>query len=161
MLFTLFILFIVLPWIELMLLFRVGAAIGGVPTLGLIVLTGVLGASLTRLEGARALGAIRNANRRGEVPAQAILDAFLIFAAGLLLVTPGFLTDGVGFLLLVPSGRALVRWLLVEKLKKHAGVHFEVRTGATGPLRKDRGESAADPDVIDVPARELDDDASN
>lgn len=160
MMFWLFILFIGLPWIELWLLLRVGAMVGPAATIGLIILTGVIGASLTRLEGARALGKIRNSTARGEVPGAAIIDAVLIFVAGLVLITPGFLTDVAGFLLLIPQTRALTRTLLVSQLKKHAVYQVNVHT--QGQRRQSPGDRrSADPDVIDVEAHEVPDSDSD
>ncbi|MFW5803327.1 MAG: FxsA family protein [Verrucomicrobiota bacterium] len=158
MMFWLFILFIGLPWIELWLLLRIGAVVGAGPTIGLIILTGVIGASLTRLEGARALGKIRNSTARGEVPGTAIVDAMLIFAAGLVLITPGFLTDVTGFLLLIPQTRALIRALLVRQLKKHAVYQFNVNVHTQEQGRQSPGgRQSPDPDVIDVEAHEVPD----
>ena len=152
----LIILFIGLPWVELWLLLRVGAMIGPGATIGLIILTGVIGASLTRVEGARALGKIRTATARGEVPGTAIVDAVLIFAAGMVLITPGFLTDLFGFLLLIPQTRAVVRALLVSQLKKHAVYQVNVHTGR-GQYHASDDRRSADPDVIDVEAHEVPD----
>ncbi len=156
MMFWLFILFIGLPWLELWLLLRIGAMIGAGATIGMIILTGVIGASLTRVEGARALGKIRGATARGEVPGAAIVDAMLIFAAGLVLITPGFLTDVAGFLLLIPPTRAAVRALLVSQLKKHAVCQVNVHTRAE-QYRSSNSRRSADPDVIDVEAHEVPD----
>lgn len=156
MMFWLVILFVALPWLELALLFRVGAAIGGVATFGLIILTGVIGASLTRLEGARALGNIRTSTARGDVPGAAIVDAVLIFAAGLVLITPGFITDAAGFLLLIPPARAVIRTVLIRQLKKHAVYQVNVHTHRRPSAGRSR-QRPNDPDIIDVEGHEVQD----
>lgn len=104
-------LFVVVPLIELALLIRVGRWVGVWPTVGLVFLTGVLGALLARAEGLRTLWAFRRDLGRGRLPGQAILDGLSILVGGALLLTPGFLTDVAGFaLLLPPTRRLLQKW---------------------------------------------------
>jgi UPF0716 protein FxsA len=98
-------LFVVLPVAELALLLRVGRTLGFWPTLGLVLFTGVLGAALARREGTRTLGALRSEVARGGLPGRAILDGASILVGGALLLTPGFLTDALGFALLFPPTR--------------------------------------------------------
>jgi len=86
-------------------------------TVGLIVLTGILGATLARIEGLRVLAQIRERTRRGELPADELLDGVMILLAAALLVTPGLITDAVGFLVLIPFTRAPARNLLKRWLK--------------------------------------------
>jgi UPF0716 protein FxsA len=81
-------------------------------TVAIIVATGLLGAVLARREGLRVLAKIRERMRRGELPADSLLDGVLILIAAALLVTPGLMTDAAGFVLLVPPTRALVRGLV-------------------------------------------------
>jgi UPF0716 protein FxsA len=108
----LFLAFTIVPVLEMYLLIRVGTEIGALSTIALVVTTALLGASLTRLEGWRTLRRIESAMAQGRMPAEEMVDAVLIFAAGLLLITPGFLTDALGFGLLVPPTRRVIkRWL--------------------------------------------------
>ncbi len=108
----LFLLFTVIPLIELYLLIEVGSVIGGLNTILLVLGTGVLGAFLAKLEGLRTLGQIQRNLNQGIVPAEEMLDGVIILAAGLLLITPGILTDAFGFLMLIPTTRnAFKRWL--------------------------------------------------
>lgn len=100
---------IAVPLIELYVLIQVGQVIGAVPTLGLLLLVSVLGAALLRREGARSWRAFREATARGAVPACEVADGALIVLAGALLVTPGFVSDVFGLLLLLPPIRVLVR----------------------------------------------------
>lgn len=104
-------LFIVVPLVELALLIQVGRWVGIWPTVGLVFLTGVLGAGLARAEGLRAVWSFRSDVAKGRIPGQAILDGVSILVGGAVLLTPGFVTDVVGFaLLLPPSRRLLQRW---------------------------------------------------
>lgn len=105
-------LFTVVPLAELYLLIQAGLVIGAPGTILLVLGTGVLGAFLARLEGLRTLRQIRRNLGQGIVPAEEMVDGVIILVAGLLLVTPGILTDACGFLMLVPTTRnAFKRWL--------------------------------------------------
>jgi UPF0716 protein FxsA len=108
----LFSLFVLLPVAELALLLKVGGILGFWTTLGLVLLTGFGGAALARREGVRTLAGVQGALARGEIPGTSLLDGACILVGGTLLLTPGFLTDGVGFaLLFLPSRRLLQLWL--------------------------------------------------
>lgn len=109
MLFRLFLLFTLVPLVELALLIRVGNVIGVFWTIVLVVTTGLLGASLARWQGWQTWRKFDAELRSGRFPAAEIIDGLLILIAGALLVTPGILTDAVGFLLLVPFVRARIR----------------------------------------------------
>ena len=104
--------FTVIPMAELYLLIKVGGAIGGLPTIGLVILTGVAGAWLARMQGLATMVRVQQSLQQGLVPAEELLDAFLILVAGMVLLTPGFLTDLAGVLILFPPSRnAFKRWL--------------------------------------------------
>lgn len=108
----LLLLFTAVPLVELYLLIEVGSVLGALNTVLLVLGTGALGAFLARLEGLRTLGQIHRNLNRGVVPAEEMVDGVIILVAGLLLITPGILTDACGFLLLVPLTRtAFKRWL--------------------------------------------------
>jgi UPF0716 protein FxsA len=109
MLFYLFLLFTLVPLVELWLLFRIAQEISFPLTLLLVIATGVLGAALARWQGWRTMVRIQDELSANRMPADAMVDGVLILVAGLLLVTPGVLTDGVGFALLVPPLRSLVK----------------------------------------------------
>ncbi len=150
----LFVLFIVLPALELVLLIEVGSRIGTVATLGLIVLTGVLGASLARVQGFLVLRKIQEDVARGQLPAGPMVDGLIILVAGALLITPGILTDAFGFLCLVPAFRAFLKamvWRRLERMVRESRVHLSVHgagfTGQSSP--EERGERGP---VIDVEA---------
>ncbi len=98
-------LFILLPIVELGILIQVGEWIGLGPTLGIVIVTGFLGATLARRQGLRTWLAIQGELRQGQVPAGAMVDGLLILIGGIVLLTPGILTDLFGFTLLVPATR--------------------------------------------------------
>ncbi len=111
--------FVVFPLIELWLLLRLAAWMGWAHTLSLVVVTGITGAWLARTQGLQTLRAIQRDLVLGTMPAPRLMDGVMILVAGVLLVTPGLLTDAVGFLLLVPAIRAFVRaWLRVKLERK-------------------------------------------
>lgn len=120
----LLILFIVLPLTELYFLIKVGGWLGALPTVLLVVFTAVLGAGLVRWQGLATLERVRAAMGRGEVPAVPMLEAATILISGVLLLLPGFVTDTLGLLGLVPPlRRAIVRWLIE---------HFFIGPGGPG-----------------------------
>ncbi len=110
-------LFIVVPAVELALLMKVGSLLGVLPTFALIVVTGVVGAALAKKQGLSVLTRLRADAQTGAWPGTAIADGAIIVVAGALLVTPGMLTDVVGFLCLVPAVRGAIRG--------HLRRHFE------------------------------------
>lgn len=117
---VLMLLFIVVPAVELGLLIEIGGALGALPTIGLIILTGVVGAALAKRQGLSTLRAIQTATSRGEMPVDQLVDGALILFAGALLVTPGVLTDAVGFLCLIPGTRVLIKRQLKAALRRFA-----------------------------------------
>lgn len=110
--------------IELTVLIAVGHAIGVLATIGLLMLASLLGAALLRREGARTLGAFVEALRTRRLPHRELLDGMLIAAAGVLIVLPGFVSDALGLLLLLPPTRALTRRLILRSAARRAGVRF-------------------------------------
>ena len=108
----LFLLFVLFPFIELLLLIKLGECIGFGPTALFILGSGALGLFVSRLHGASVLQQIRSELQKGQLPAEAMVDALLIFLGGILLVLPGVLTDVLGLCLLIPPARFLFkRWL--------------------------------------------------
>lgn len=114
----LILLFTVLPMVELALLIAVGREIGIANTMAIVVITGILGALLARSQGLSTLGRIQSSLRRGIMPANEIINGFMILAGGLLLITPGLITDAVGFLTLIPQTRSVIKSVLVKKMKR-------------------------------------------
>lgn len=136
MLFYLFVLFVIVPLTELFLLFRLADVVGAVPTLGLVIVTGLLGSTLARSQGLRVFQEVREEMAAGRLPATALVDALMIFVAGALLLTPGILTDIFGFSLLVPWCRVLYRRLVLNWFRRNARI--EVFTSEGEPPRESR-----------------------
>ena len=109
----LFLIFLLVPVLEIYLLIEIGSLIGAVWTVTAVVGTAALGAVLVRRQGLAALARFRSATQAGELPAVAIIEGLALLVAGALLLTPGFFTDLVGFLLLTPPLRQFLvrRWL--------------------------------------------------
>jgi UPF0716 protein FxsA len=107
-------LFILVPIAELAVIIQVGGEIGVLPTVALLVLDSVLGSLLLRSQGRTVWRRFSDALARGRVPHREILDGVLVIFGGALLLTPGFLTDVLGLLLLVPATRAVARRVLVR-----------------------------------------------
>lgn len=118
----LLLLFILVPIIELALFMLLGKHLGLPATLIIIVITAFIGAALTKSQGGKALHNFQNALSMGKMPHKEMVDGLLILIAGAVLLTPGFLTDAIGFLLLLPPARALIRGLLTDKLAKKVNV---------------------------------------
>ena len=114
----LFLLFTVTPLVELYILIRIGAWIGALPTVLLVVVTGFAGAYLAKLQGFQVWMRIQYEVNAGRFPATSLLDGLLLFAAGLVLITPGVITDVLGFLLIIPATRAPIRDWLARKLRR-------------------------------------------
>jgi len=118
MLLKLVLLFTIVPFIELSLLIELGIHIGTLNTIMVVVVTGILGAFMARIAGLSVLFKIQESLRAGIFPGDELFDGVLILIGGAFLLTPGLLTDAVGFLLLLPLGRAVVRKWLKEVVKK-------------------------------------------
>ena len=110
--FILLLLFVGLPMVEIYVLIQVGQVIGALWTIALLVAIAALGSALLRLQGLATLASVQAAMSRGELPTSAILEGLVLLVAGVLMVTPGFVTDLAGFMcLLPPLRRALARAL--------------------------------------------------
>ncbi len=104
--------FTIIPIIEIYLLIEIGSIFGALTAITLVILTGFLGAFMARMQGLQTLFRIQESLREGRMPSGELLDALLIVIAGVVLLTPGFLTDSAGFLLLIPTTRNfIISWL--------------------------------------------------
>jgi UPF0716 protein FxsA len=136
-------LFVLLPLLELAILVEVGRRVGTIPTVALVVVTGVAGAWLAKREGLAALARIRADLHEGRMPGPAIVDGVIILLAGLVLITPGLLTDVLGFLCLIPATRRVIRaqvWRILTRAVEQGRADIHVSYG---------GPPYRDPDVID------------
>lgn len=123
----LFFLFTLIPLVEIYLLIKIGSIIGSIETIVIVIITGLLGAYLARLQGRITVYRVRTRLRQGIMPADDLLDGLFIFIAGLVLVTPGFITDTAGILLLIPASRLYFKRLLKHRFKKwteNHNIHF-------------------------------------
>ena len=101
-------LFIIVPIIEMLVLIRVGGLIGALPTVALVILTAIIGLSLIRVQGLQTLMNAQQKMALGELPAKELVDGICLAIGGVLLLTPGFVTDSLGFMLLIPGLRYLL-----------------------------------------------------
>ena len=111
--------FILVPFAEMLLLFEVAEGIGGLPTLGLVILTAVVGVQILKQQGLSTLLRANERIRSGELPAQEIIEGMLLAGAGALLLTPGFLTDILGFSLLMSP----LRQPIANKIIRSGTIH--------------------------------------
>jgi UPF0716 protein FxsA len=142
MLLPLVLLFIVVPIAELVVVIQVGQAIGVWWTIALLIADSILGAVLMRAQGRAAWRRFNEAMQVGRVPAREVLDGALVMFGGLLLLTPGFITDILGLLLLIPPTRALVRAVLARRLTHRMVVSM------TGP--RARPDDVVDGTAVDI-----------
>lgn len=142
----LFLLFVSIPIVEIALFIQVGGFLGLWPTLAIVVLTALLGTVLVRAQGLMAVSNIKSNLNELRDPTESLAHGAMILASGLLLLTPGFFTDAVGFLLLVPPVRlALFHWI-----RKRVKVQSFVQTD------RRREEHPHRPDIIDGEYSEID-----
>lgn len=152
--------FIAIPIIEIGLFIEIGGWIGLWPTLAIVIVTAFAGTTLLRLQGLAVLQRAQESTARNELPVQEVFDGICLLIAGILLLTPGFFTDAVGFLLFVPPFRrfaaiAIGRWLVRSgKISVSAGGFGGGQPGS-GPRAGNRGPMAGGP-VIDGDFEEVD-----
>ena len=139
------VLLVAVPILEVWLLLQVAAQIGALTTLGILIAEAVLGAWLMRREGGRAWSALTEAFATGKVPSGELADAALVLVGGLLLMLPGFATDVIGFLFLLPmtrpAARKLVAFFIARRLSRLGMPTPTARPGSTVIP----GETVADP----------------
>jgi len=117
MLFKLFLAFTIIPVLELYILIEVVSYLGALNTIMVVIVTGFVGAYLARLQGFQTMNRVRESLNRGEMPTEGLIDALLILLAGIVLLTPGFLTDIAGLLILLPQTRNRFKGWLMWKLE--------------------------------------------
>jgi len=113
----LLILFVIVPVTELYILIEVGKKIGSLTTIGVIILTGIIGAYLVKSQGFVILRKIQNDLNEGIMPGDSLIQGAIILAGGILLLTPGFVTDILGFIFLTPVSRNILKKYLLKWLK--------------------------------------------
>ena len=140
----LFLLFTLVPAIELYLIIRVGSVIGAFNTILIILFTGVLGAYYARQQGFRVVTSIQEKMQHGTVPGEEMVNGAMLLVGGALLITPGFITDFLGFSLIFPPTREAI------KVTVKAWLERRIREGKVVVTRQPgRGDDGGGP-VIDV-----------
>ncbi|GFO72401.1 UPF0716 protein FxsA [Bathymodiolus japonicus methanotrophic gill symbiont] len=117
-----FLVFLIVPFIEIYLLLQIGGIVGVFPTILLVVSTAIIGASLLRHQGLATLLRFQGNLQRGEIPAYEMVEGPILLVGGALLLTPGFFTDVIGFACLIPAARRKIAQYLIEKHLIQAGV---------------------------------------
>ncbi len=141
----LFLLFVAVPLIEIGLFIKVGGFIGLWPTLGIVIATAFLGTWLVRAQGAAAMNRLRGSFSQLQDPTQPLADGAMILFAGALLLTPGFFTDAIGFLLLFPPFRAAA----FQYFKKRVKVQT-FTTGTPPPHQPPQPDNVIDGEFIEI-----------
>ena len=114
----LILLFTVMPVVELALLIHVGAYIGAWNTVAIVIITGVAGAFMAREQGFSTLRKIQDSVNSGVMPADEILNGILILCGGIMFLAPGFITDLLGFIMLIPPARNFIKKIIEKKIHK-------------------------------------------
>ena len=125
------ILFITIPLVEIAILIKIGSIIGAGYTIALVIGTAFLGVSLLRIQGISTLAKVQANISRGQLPATELIEGLILLISGALLLTPGFFTDTIGFLMLVPTLRQrLAETFFVNFMKNRINIkHTQTRTG--------------------------------
>ena len=131
-------LFIMVPVAEISLLIKVGGAIGGFNTILFVILTAVLGAYLVRQQGFATITKLQEETNAGRIPALQIAEGVALLFAGAVLLTPGFITDAIGFALLIPFTRRIIIALLATKFSQNqAGFTYSSHTQGSNQAHND------------------------
>lgn len=171
-------LLLIIPLVDILLLIYVAGFIGAPATVAIVVLTGLIGLLLVRAEGRNTLRRIQQKAARGDPPTDELLDGGLLIASGAFLLTPGLVTDGIGFLLVVPPSRylirtALKRWIVVPIMDARSGGFVTGNVyvggfpnqgsggGSTGPEVEEEGTVDLDRDAYDIDLDEGDEENGN
>lgn len=157
--------FILMPILELMLLIKVGSFIGVFPTIAIVLVTAVLGVSLLRREGMSTIGKAQQRLEAGEMPASELVEGALLVVSGAFLLTPGFITDSIGFACLVPALRQRMAGYLIQRMSLKA-VNSAAMFGANeppraSPYRTGSGASNAEGEIIEGEVIEIDGEVVN
>jgi len=151
-------LFVAVPIAEISLLLNVGGAIGGFNTILFVIFTAVLGAYLVRQQGFATLVKLQEEANAGRVPALQMAEGVALLFAGAVLLTPGFITDAIGFTLLVPFLRRTIIALLVAGYRKRRGSAFNHANGTDRSAHQSDTQSSAGPTIIEGEYRDPNED---
>ncbi|ROR21845.1 UPF0716 protein FxsA [Vibrio crassostreae] len=163
----LLLLFIFVPIIEIGVFIQVGGFLGLWPTIALVLITAFVGASLVRSQGIQTLMSVQGRLQQGEMPAQQILEGVMLAVAGVLLLTPGFMTDALGMLVLLPAPRAMIAKKMMEKMvvsNMSGGFHAGGQAGfgqnpfGQDPFNRDPSDQSKDGNTFEGEFEKKDDD---
>jgi UPF0716 protein FxsA len=148
----LFLLFTVVPLVELYLLVAVGRVLGPAATIGLVLVTGAVGAWFARLEGARVIRRWQEAIAQQQIPKDGVIDGFLIFIGGLMLITPGILTDIAGLSMVMPPTRRVIAGFVRGWVERQiaAGRVQVYAPGYNGPAGRPQEVIEVEGEVVEV-----------
>jgi len=133
------------PILELFILIEIGGVIGAPWTILAVVATAMIGAALIRRQGMSVIRDAQAAMSRDELPLKQLFDGFFLLVAGAMLLTPGFVTDSIGFALLVPPLRSLIGWRIWQWLQAHGSVRFNMAGSTVDGTYRDVSDSDDDP----------------
>lgn len=162
--FLILLLFIGVPIVEIAVFIEVGGRIGLWPTLGIVILTAILGTAMLRQQGLSTLFRLRQKLEDDQLPVREVFDGLCLLIAGALLLTPGFVTDALGFLLFVPPFRAWLGRHIADWFIAHGEVHVHTAGPGAGRRPPSGGGPVIDGEYDDVtpdrhePLRRPDDD---
>ncbi len=160
--FRLFLLFTIVPAAELWLLFQVGKTIGAFETIYLIILTGIIGAAMAKREGIKVIADLQNSMQQGQSPGIKLIEGLLVLVGGILLITPGIMTDLFGFSLILPLTRRalapMIQKAATKNLKSTSTNGFHVNFGQ---MRAGPGFQSPDPDTPTISTVEVETSSSS
>ena len=156
--YIIFILLLAVPIVEIGVFIEVGGLIGLWPTITVIFVTAAIGAALLRAQGLAVMYRAQEAMARGEMPLTQVFDGLCLLFAGAMLLTPGFVTDGVGFLLFIPPLRILLRRGIAALLVRRGSLHVWSRRGPGAGSGTKAGPEAGNVSVIDGDFEDVTDD---
>ncbi|WOF75857.1 FxsA family protein [Parvibaculaceae bacterium PLY_AMNH_Bact1] len=152
-----FLAFVLVPIAEIAVFIEVGGMIGLWPTIGIVILTALLGTSLLRAQGLAAFGRAQAAMSEGRLPVEEVVHGFCLVIAGALLLTPGFLTDIAGFLLFVHPVRLMLARAAMKWFAKNGTVHVHANAGfAQNSAERDPSARSPDTTIVEGQAEEVD-----
>ncbi len=149
----LFILFVSVPIIEIALFIKIGGAIGLFPTLAVVILTALVGSALLRIQGFATLSRARQDMEDGQIPIDQVVHGLFLLVAGVLLLTPGFFTDAVGFALFFPPLRLALGQKIVNAFMSSGRVHMETHV-YPGSRGRPTDNTVIDGEAVEVPGEE-------
>lgn len=156
MFFKLFILFAIMPIVEISLLLHVGDIIGGWNTLAIVIITAFIGATLVRQQGTQTFVQAQHKMHQGQLPGQELAEGLLLLIAGVLLVTPGFITDIIGLLFTLPVTRPIIASYLVKNFFNKMTVNANQSFTYTYHSEHHRSNSQSQEDIIEGEFRRTD-----